>query len=357
MREFDGNILFSATDLMRFMGCSHATRLDLLRMRGEGPEPSEDTEDAALLQKQGDAHEAAHLEKLKASGRGVIEIERGDLARNSDETRAALATGADIVFQGAFLSGNWGGWSDFLERVESRSALGPFSYEVADTKLKRRPHPIDTKSPPLECCGSTDTQAPSMIDFYDTNAEQFLNDTRHVDMSALRERFIAELPQDAADTVRILDAGTGSGRDARAFHRAGYQVAAFDASPTMVKASADFAGLPVQQMRFEDFSWDHSFEGIWACASLLHLARKDLPFVMRRLADHMVTDGILYASFKLGSGDRQKDGRLFTDMTEESLSALLDESPALRQVEIWRTNDRRPDKKEDIWLNALLRKS
>lgn len=141
MREFDGNILFSATDLMRFMGCPHATQLDLLRMRGEGPEPGEDTEDAALLQKQGDAHEAAHLEKLKASGRGVIEIERGDLPRNSDETRAALATGEDVVFQGAFLSGNWGGWSDFLERVESPSALGPFSYEVADTKLKRRPHP------------------------------------------------------------------------------------------------------------------------------------------------------------------------------------------------------------------------
>ena len=45
------------------------------------------------------------------------------------------------MFQGAFLSGNWGGWSDFLERVEAPSNLGPFSYEVADTKLKRQPHP------------------------------------------------------------------------------------------------------------------------------------------------------------------------------------------------------------------------
>ncbi|WP_347310013.1 TM0106 family RecB-like putative nuclease [Defluviimonas sp. SAOS-178_SWC] len=141
MRAFGGNILFSATDLMRFMGCAHATQLDLLRMRGEGPEPGQDTEDAALLQKQGDAHEAAHLAKLKASGRHVIEIDRGDLAANAEETRAALAIGAEVVFQGAFLAGNWGGWSDFLERVERPSALGPFSYEVADTKLKRQPHP------------------------------------------------------------------------------------------------------------------------------------------------------------------------------------------------------------------------
>lgn len=123
------------------MGCTHATALDLLRLRGEGPTPGEDTEDAALLQKQGDAHELAHLERLKAAGNKVVEIERGNIAQDSETTRAALQSGAEVVFQGAFLSGNWGGWSDFLLRVDTPSALGPFSYEVADTKLKRRPHP------------------------------------------------------------------------------------------------------------------------------------------------------------------------------------------------------------------------
>ncbi|MFC3086716.1 hypothetical protein ACFOD6_11740, partial [Tabrizicola soli] len=114
MRNLGGNILFSATDLMRFMGCAHATTLDLMRMRGEGPEPGEDSEDAALLQKQGDAHEAAHLEKLKSAGKAVLEIPRGDLVADAQATLAALAQGAEVVFQGAFLSGNWGGWSDFL---------------------------------------------------------------------------------------------------------------------------------------------------------------------------------------------------------------------------------------------------
>ena len=141
MRDVGGQILFSATDLMRFMGCTRATTLDLARLRGEGPEPREDSEDAALLQKQGDAHEAAHLARLGAAGRGIVEIARGDLVQNAATTRAALAAGPEVVFQGALLSGNWGGWSDFLERVERPSALGAFSYEVADTKLKRRPHP------------------------------------------------------------------------------------------------------------------------------------------------------------------------------------------------------------------------
>lgn len=141
MRKFSDKILFSATDLMRFIGCDHATTLELLRLRGEGPEPGEDSSDAVLLQKQGNAHEAAHLQRLKASGKGVVEISRSDLARDAKLTREALADGVDVVFQGAFLSGNWGGWSDFLERVERPSATAPFSYEVVDTKLKRRPHP------------------------------------------------------------------------------------------------------------------------------------------------------------------------------------------------------------------------
>jgi len=126
---------------MRFMGCSYATELDLAYIRGNGPVPREESTDTVLLQKLGDAHEAAHLAKLKASGVSVVEIARSDLATNAATTRAALAEGPQIVFQGALLGDHWGGWSDFLERVERPSDLGPFSYEVTDTKLKRRPHP------------------------------------------------------------------------------------------------------------------------------------------------------------------------------------------------------------------------
>jgi uncharacterized protein len=141
MREFGGGLLFSASDLMRFMGCRHATTLDLAYMNKTGPKPREDSEDAALLQKQGDAHERRHLEKLRAEVRSVVEIPRDNLVADVSATCEALTSGPDIVYQGAFRSGKWGGWSDFLERVDTPSALGPFSYEVTDTKLKRRPTP------------------------------------------------------------------------------------------------------------------------------------------------------------------------------------------------------------------------
>ena len=141
MRNLDGRIFLSASDLMRFMGCAHATTLDLAYLNGSDLMPRQDSEDAALVQSQGNAHEAAHLQRMKTAGKRVIEIPRKSLAVDAEVTRSALSDGADVVFQGAFMSCNWGGWSDFLERVERPSALGPFSYEVTDTKLKRRPHP------------------------------------------------------------------------------------------------------------------------------------------------------------------------------------------------------------------------
>jgi uncharacterized protein len=134
-------IRLSASDLMRFMTCAHASALDLDYLHGRGPEPAKDNEDAVLLQRHGDAHEAAHLESLRRDG-GVVEIDRAiPFAEAVIATQEALRSGARIVFQGALEGGAWGGWSDFLERVEVPSELGPFSYEVADTKLKRKPDP------------------------------------------------------------------------------------------------------------------------------------------------------------------------------------------------------------------------
>ena len=87
MRNLDGHTLFSASDLMRFMGCAHATTLDLAHMHGTGPKPGVDTEDAALLQKQGDAHEAAHLALLKEKVLSVVEIDQNSLAPDAEATR------------------------------------------------------------------------------------------------------------------------------------------------------------------------------------------------------------------------------------------------------------------------------
>ena len=143
MRKDGEEIRLSASDLKRFTACPHATRLDLAYLQGDDLAPVEDSEDTVLLQRRGEQHEAEYLARLEAEGKTVVRIETEDvpLKESVDATHEALKVGPDIVYQGALADGMWGGYADFLERVPISSELGPFSYEVTDTKLKRKPAP------------------------------------------------------------------------------------------------------------------------------------------------------------------------------------------------------------------------
>ena len=98
-----------------------------------------------------------------------------------------------------------------------------------------------------------------MTDYYDHHATAFIATTGDVDMSNARGRFLAAVPARLDGPTRILDAGSGSGRDALAFRLLGHDVEAFDASPAMVAATQARAGIPTRQMRFEEFAWEHPF--------------------------------------------------------------------------------------------------
>jgi len=141
MQQRDGATLFSASDLVNFMGCAHATMLDIRQLTDPVELPGDD-EHTRLLQEKGLEHEYAYLERLRAEGRSISEIVgNDDIHAKSERTRAALREGADVIYQGAFLEGPWQGYSDFLLKVDRPSSLGAFSYEVADTKLSRSAKP------------------------------------------------------------------------------------------------------------------------------------------------------------------------------------------------------------------------
>lgn len=128
---------------MRFQGCEHATSLDLAKLNGAPLTPSPESEEALLLQAKGHAHEAEFLKSLKQQGKSVIAIpaKAGAFDQSHEATIEAMKSGADVVYQGALKTGVWQGYSDFLEKTSTPSRLGPFSYEAADTKLKRRADP------------------------------------------------------------------------------------------------------------------------------------------------------------------------------------------------------------------------
>ncbi|WP_230534363.1 class I SAM-dependent methyltransferase [Microvirga roseola] len=191
------------------------------------------------------------------------------------------------------------------------------------------------------------------INYYERNADQFFADTVAADVSLLQARFVRELPPSA----HVLDAGCGSGRDAKAFADLGFHVTAFDAATEMVRRAAQHTGLPVLHMTFDDMVWSEEFDGIWASASLLHVPRGALPSVLTRCHQALRKDGILYTSFKYGSGEREKDGRRFTDLTEETFQEILAEVGGFQVIELWRTGDVRPSRQSEMWLNSLVRKA
>ena len=190
------------------------------------------------------------------------------------------------------------------------------------------------------------------VDYYEENAESFRRDTVNVDMTELYRPFLALLPASAA----ILDAGCGSGRDARAFLDLGYRVTAFDASPTLSRLASEHIERPVFCMRFQDLTWKQEFDGIWASASLLHVQTDELVPVLHRLCNALKPGGVLYASFKLGRGEREFRGRRFTDLDESGLAALVNNPIGLNVLRNWTTSDKRPGREAERWLNVLLTK-
>lgn len=187
--------------------------------------------------------------------------------------------------------------------------------------------------------------------YYQRNAQTFFDATVGVDMSSLYAPFLSQVVPGG----RVLDAGCGSGRDAKAFNALGYQVEAFDASAEMVRLAAAYTGLSVRQMTFNMLEAEERYDGIWCCASLLHLPQAELPEAMRRLARALKPGGVWYLSFKYGASEREKEGRHFTDLNEAGLQTLVSALPQVSIVEQWTTHDKRPDR-DEVWLNALLRK-
>lgn len=142
------------------------------------------------------------------------------------------------------------------------------------------------------------------IGYYNSNAADFFSNTVDVDMTPLYELFLKNLPPNAA----ILHAGCGSGRDASAFANRGLNVTAFDASRELAKLASQHCGFGVAVRHFSDVDEVSAYDGVWCCASLLHVPRSELPSQIEQLWQSLRPNGIFYLSFKLGDGERSQNG-------------------------------------------------
>ncbi len=189
------------------------------------------------------------------------------------------------------------------------------------------------------------------LDYYTQNAEQFAAGTVSADLSGIRDRFLSYLPQEA----EILDFGCGSGRDTKAFLERGFRVTAADGSPELCAIAAAYTGIPVRRMLFQELDDHEVYDGIWACASILHVPSAELPDIFRRMLAALKPGGVIYVSFKYGTFEGERNGRRFTDFTEETFAAFLEQFPALIIAGQWITADVRPGRASEQWLNNILR--
>jgi SAM-dependent methyltransferase len=190
------------------------------------------------------------------------------------------------------------------------------------------------------------------IDYYNKYAAKEFEETVNQDMSGIMKEFLDLLKE--GDT--ILDLGCGSGRDSLSFYELGYDVTPLDASEEMCKLAEIHTGLEVLQMTFEQIDFDNVFDGIWACASLLHTPKKELSDILTKIARALNDKGILYMSFKLGDFEGFRGKRYFCDLTADSMSELLRDNGRFEIVKLWETEDVRSGHSDVKWLNVLVRK-
>lgn len=192
----------------------------------------------------------------------------------------------------------------------------------------------------------------STLVYYDDHADEFYKGTVNVEFTEVQKHFLLKLRNGA----HILDFGCGSGRDTKYFLEQGYHVKAVDGSIELCRMAAEYTGIEVKNMLFQELAETNQYDGIWACSSILHLPADELADVMRKMTAALKEHGIIYTSFKYGTFTGERNGRFFTDMTEETFAEFLGEIKGLEVEEQWTTSDARPGRGEEKWLNLILRK-
>lgn len=190
------------------------------------------------------------------------------------------------------------------------------------------------------------------LNYYNTNANSFVSSTLSVDFTQTQDKFLNLLPP----TASILDFGCGSGRDTKYFLDAGMQVDATDGSEELCRLASEYTGIPVRQMLFEDLDAKAQYDGIWACSSILHLPKDALKDVLKKMIAALKEHGIIYTSFKYGTFEGERNGRFFTDFTEETFREFVSDVDEIKIEESWITGDVRPGRGDERWLNLILRK-
>lgn len=190
------------------------------------------------------------------------------------------------------------------------------------------------------------------LQYYNAHADEYCTRVHNIDMSQVYDKFLTLIPLHA----KILDMGCGSGRDSKYFINAGYDVLALDGSIQLVQRASQELGQEVLHMIFEDMTFTEKFDGVWACASLLHIPYDKQKFHMECIHRALKPGGIFYASYKYGDTHYTFGGREFFNMTQHTIVEYTRDLFDI--ICMWETPNISGDLQSRTWLNFLaMRKS
>ncbi len=191
----------------------------------------------------------------------------------------------------------------------------------------------------------------STIDYYNRIADSYYWTTVGIDMSKLRNAFAAYLPAES----RVIDLGCGSGRDVMAFCDMGHDASGLDASKELVELAKE--RLEVKASVGDMVTWRASepYDGIWCCASLIHLNEEEKKRFFGNLQYNLKPGGVIYISVKEGiETGTDEEGVYTSNCTADELKSFLD-GAGCEILETVVTEDAmgRPGVK---WLNVIAKK-
>lgn len=187
--------------------------------------------------------------------------------------------------------------------------------------------------------------------YYESNAERYAAETISADMSEQYQRFLPLLKKGA----KILDVGSGSGRDACYFQKQGYQVTALEPSKNLCREIRKVFSGEIVCSEVQNYRPTERYDGIWACASLIHLKEEEVLHFFEKIDLYLEDSGIIYVSGKNGiSTGEVEDGRFFLEFTEQLVEKILTVNKQLKLEQLWYTEDVN-SRKGFRWLNVIFR--
>ncbi len=192
------------------------------------------------------------------------------------------------------------------------------------------------------------------LGYYNENAKKYCEQTIVGNLQENYDKFLKHLPKGAY----ILDFGCGSGRDSKYFINNGYKVKAIDGSAEMCKFASKYINQVVDCMKFDELDDINTYDGIWACSSILHVEKENLPNVLIKMINALKVNGIIYTSFKIGTGYEIKEGKYYNYLTEEEMLQTLNKlSKNVKLIDYFETlPSTKRNAQNTVWGNFIIRK-